>query len=133
MKTDMLILSEVKIFAKAQFSAFFGGMVDLFTMFLLTEFYSVHYIHSLVVGGIVGALVNYSINRYWTFEASGRSVGEQLSKFVCVVIGSITLKSIGTYFFTEVILWDYKISRIVTDAFVAFGFNYVLQKYWVFR
>jgi len=133
MRTDMLTLNQVKVFAKAQVSAFLGGMVDLLTMFLLTEFYGVYYIHSLIAGGIIGAIVNYTINRYWTFEASGKSVVEQMYRFVLVVIGSITLKSLGTYFFTEIVLLDYKVSRIIADGIVAFGFNYLLQKYWVFR
>ena len=121
-------------FAKAQFSAFFGGMFDYMVMIGCTEFLGFHYVESIIISGLLGALVNFSINRYWTFDSPERpSYRAQLIRFYIVVLGSIALKSSGTYFLTERFIIDYKFSRLIIDLFVSIGFNFTLQKYWVFR
>lgn len=126
----------VFVFAKAQVSAFTGGLIDYAVMILCTELLHIHYTISIVIGGIIGAIWNFSLNRYWTFKdnrASNAPVGIQLVKFVFVVAGSIALKSSGTYLFTNWLHIDYKISRIIIDIIVSLGFNYVFQTYWVFK
>lgn len=124
--------SSVFIFLKAQLSAFLGGLFDYLIMIALTEWGGLFYTYSIAISGVLGAVVNFSINRYWTFGAAQTPTSRQLPKFMCVVMGSILLKSSGTYLLTESTLLDYKISRIVIDLFVSLGFNFVLQKYWVF-
>jgi putative flippase GtrA len=126
----------VYVFAKAQFSAFAGGIIDYLVMLGCTELLHIHYTISIAIGGVVGAVFNFSVNRYWTFNASQASknpVGGQLIRFIFVVAGSICLKSSGTWLFTTYLHIDYKISRIIVDIIVSLGFNYVLQTYWVFR
>lgn len=126
----------VFVFAKAQASAFTGGILDYLVMILCTELLHIHYTISIVIGGIVGAVLNFSVNRYWTFDdnkASHSPVGSQLVKFIFVVAGSIALKSSGTYLLTNWLKLNYKITRIMVDIIVSLSFNYVLQKYWVFR
>jgi putative flippase GtrA len=125
------------VFLKAQLSAFLGGVVDYLIMIFCTEIFHIHFTISIVIGGVIGAIVNYSLNNKWTFYSKDipykNSVPEQLIKFVLVVINSILLKSSGTYFITTFLGFDYKISRIAVDLFVSIVLNYTLQKYWVFR
>lgn len=123
-------------FAKAQLSAFIGGIVDYLIMIICTELIHVHYTISIVIGGLIGATVNFSLNRHWTFIIEGNSrapLHVQLLKFIPVVLGSIVLKSSGTYLFTTLTKLDYKISRLIVELFVSLGFNYLLQRYWVFN
>lgn len=129
-------MKSVFVFAKAQVSAFTGGLLDYTVMILCTELLQIHYTISIAIGGIIGAVLNFSVNRYWTFadnKANQLPVGFQLIKFIFVVGGSIALKSSGTYLLTNWLKLDYKITRIMVDIIVSLGFNYVLQKYWVFR
>ncbi len=123
----------VYIFARAQASAFTGGITDYLIMLVCTELLAIHYTVSIVLGGIIGAIVNFSVNRYWAFQSRQSTVQRQLSKFITVVAGSILLKSSGTYFFTNWLSVDYRISRVVIDIIVSLGFNFTLQKYWVFN
>jgi len=127
------ILPELLTFARAQLSAFFGGLVDFLVMILLTEFAGIFYAYSIIVGGIVGAGVNFSINKYWAFGEQQSTTRNQILKFSLVVIGSIFLKSTGTVLLTETLMIKYWIARLVVDAFVCFGFNYVLHRIWVFK
>ncbi|MDR3181156.1 MAG: GtrA family protein [Prevotellaceae bacterium] len=131
------MLNRLKVFIKAQFSAFTGGMCDYLTMIILTELLGVYYTLSIAVSCVLGAVVNFSINKKWSFY-SGKigyrfSLPQQLWRFFLVVISSIVLKVAGTYCITTFAHIDYKISRIIADIIVSLCFNYVLQRYWVFK
>lgn len=121
------------VFAKAQASAFTGGVIDYLTMLFATEVLGIHYTCSIAIGGVVGALVNFLINRYWTFHACRYPVGRQLFRFCLMVLGSILLKTLFTYTVTEFLQIDYRISRLYIELIVSWAFNFPLQKYWVFR
>lgn len=125
------------IFAKAQFSAFLGGLLDYFIMILLTEYFGIHYTISIVIGGLTGAVVNFLMNRSWTFYSKEFpykvSRRNQISRFIVVVLNSILLKSTGTHLITTIFQIDYKFSRIITDLFVSVIFNFMLQRFWVFK
>ncbi|MGB9686074.1 MAG: GtrA family protein [Rectinema subterraneum] len=58
-------------FAKAQVSAFLGGVVDYSVMILFVQLFHIHYTIAIIAGGIVGAAVNFAINRYWSFYSPG--------------------------------------------------------------
>lgn len=130
-------LDRIFVFAKAQVSAFIGGITDYGIMVFITEVFHVHYTISIAIGGIVGAVVNFSLNKGWTFLSKDvpykNTIRKQLLKFVVVVINSILLKSSGTYFITTFLRIDYKISRIMIDLCVSLLFNFTLQKHWVFK
>lgn len=125
-------MSSLIVFLKAQMSAFIGGITDYGIMIICTELFGIHYTVSIVISGVLGAVVNFSINKYWTFEAKA-PVGKQISKFIIVVFGSVFFKSGGTYLVTEFGAIDYRVSRLLIELFVSLGFNYPMQKYWVFK
>jgi putative flippase GtrA len=126
----------VLTFLQAQVAAFLGGITDYGVMILLTEVFKLHFTFSILISGTVGAIINFSINRFWVFKnQSGYSnhINSQLFKFGLVVLGSISLKSLGTLILQKAFQIDYKIGRLITDLFVSYGFNYSLIKNWVFR
>lgn len=123
----------IKQFFKAQLSAFIGGMVDYAIMICGVELFNLPVSTSIAISGAIGAVVNFSINRYWTFKDDHTAVGDQLWKFILVVIGSILLKSQGTPLLSHITDIDYRITRLMVELVVSLGFNFTLQKYWVFR
>jgi putative flippase GtrA len=131
------MLEKLLIFTKAQVSAFIGGVVDYLLMIFFTEVFHVHYTISIAIGGFVGAIVNFSLNKSWTFHSKHlpykNHISKQLMKFMFVVINSIILKSSGTYYITTFLKIDYKVSRLGVDLIVSLIFNYMLQKHWVFK
>lgn len=123
-------------FAKAQLSAFLGGILDYIVMIACTELLHIHYTISIIISGTIGAVLNFYLNRYWSFrdqKSNEAPVGNQLIKFCLMVAGSVLLKAFGTYILTSGMKLDYRISRLVIDLIVSLGFNYVLQNYWVFK
>lgn len=129
----MFTKKSIFTFGKAQVSAFLGGLFDYGIMVFCVEFFKLDLKSAIVVGGLCGAIINFSINKYWTYQAKKPSLTSQLIKFFIVVAGSIYLKANGTYFLTSTFHVDYKITRIVVDLFVSLGFNFMLQKHWVFN
>ena len=131
------LIHKVFVFLKAQMSAFAGSVFDYAIMIFLTECFHIHYTYSIVVGGFFGAIINFSLNKTWTFRSKDRPYKSdltwQLIKFSIVVLNSVFMKSAGTYLVTTFVGIDYKISRIIVDLFVSLVFNFSLQKYWVFR
>jgi len=132
----MFSKKSVLTFLQAQVSAFLGGITDYGLMILFTEVFKLHFTFSILISGTIGAIINFSINRFWVFKnQSGYSshINSQLFKFALVVLGSISLKSLGTLMLQKVFQIDYRIGRLITDLFVSYGFNYPLIKNWVFK
>jgi len=132
----MFSKKSVLTFLQAQVAAFLGGITDYGVMILLTEVFKLHFTFSILISGTVGAIINFSINRFWVFKnQSGYSshINSQLFKFALVVLGSISLKSLGTLMLQRAFQIDYRIGRLITDLFVSYGFNYPLIKNWVFK
>ncbi|MDR2362480.1 MAG: GtrA family protein [Prevotellaceae bacterium] len=131
------MLKRLLIFSKAQASAFTGGVCDYCIMLFFTEIVGIHYRLSIVIGCILGAIINFSLNRRWSFYSKERryqfSGWQQLARFAFVAGSSIMLKVVGTSLFTSFAGIDYKISRLMTDILVSLLYNYILQYFWVFK
>ena len=110
-------------FLQAQVAAFLGGITDYGLMILLTEVCKFHFTFSILISGTVGAIINFSINRFWVFKNQsgyGNHINNQLFKFVLVVLGSISLKSFVTFMLQTLFQIDYRIGRLITDSFVSY-------------
>ncbi|NGM72218.1 GtrA family protein [Sphingobacterium sp. SGL-16] len=124
---------KLKEFFKAQLSAFLGGMTDLGIYSFCYKVLNFSAPFSNAISGALGAIVNFLINRYWSFNNPKTPIANQLWKFILVVIGSITLKSLGIYFFVDRLQWDGILSKLLVEVIVSLGFNFTLQKFWVFK
>lgn len=122
-----------KEFFKAQLSAFVGGLVDFGIYSFCFKILQFSAPFSNAISGSLGAVVNFTINRYWSFNNSSTPVANQLWKFILVVIGSISLKSLGIYVFVDKWQWNFLLAKAVVEIVVSLGFNFTLQKYWVFK
>ncbi len=130
-----VIAANLAVFSKAQLSAFIGGMVDYTAMIVLKEFAGIHYTVAIIYSGLIGAVVNFSLNRNWAFKRGEYRdpVTKQIIKFVPVVANSVFMKALGTFLITHYLGIDYKVSRIITDIVVSVVFNFTLQRFWVFK
>ena len=142
------MLEKIFTFAKAQVSAFVGGMTSYVVTVLLREVFlhhavyerDINYFQSIVavgIGEILGAIVNFTINKTWAFKAKGSTYKHtlfvQFSRFVFVVAQSILLKATGVHLLTLIFSKiDFKIWLLFVYFLVSIG-NYLLQRYWVFK
>ncbi|WP_129714073.1 GtrA family protein [Pedobacter sp. SYP-B3415] len=119
------------LFLKAQVAALAGGLSDYAIMILLVDYARIHLSLAIFLSGTVGALINFYINRRWVF-LSANAAAPQLTRFIAMILGSITLKASATWLLTNFLKVDYKFIRIGVDLLVSYSFNYPLIRFWVF-
>ena len=119
-------------FFKAQAASIFATLADFSMTFFLVEICHQHYLFAAAFGALTGAAVNFSMNRYWTFNVTSQSVKKQSYKYALVWTGSLMLNLSGTYVLTHFLLVNYILSKTITAICVGMGFNYTLQKNYVF-
>ncbi|MDR1678328.1 MAG: GtrA family protein [Prevotellaceae bacterium] len=136
---NLSFLSRLTTFFKAQSSACAGGILDYLTMILLTRFCGLDYIISTTIGCVLGAVINFSLNKTWAFRSKTQpyrhSPAKQFWRFGFVVVSSILLKISGTYFITEFVFGNdkyYWLSRLIADGIVSICYTYSMQHFWVF-
>lgn len=124
---------KLRVFLRAQLSAFIGGLSDfgIYTFCYTVLNFTAPF--SNVISGSLGAIVNFTINRYWSFGNTEKSIGSQLWKFIIVVVGSITLKSLGIHVLVDIWHLHFLLSKLIVEIIVSLGFNYTLQRFWVFK
>jgi len=120
-------------FLRAQFAAFVGTLIDYSIFFILKDLVGVWYIYANIVGASAGAISNFLLGRYWAFNVQNEVVSKQASKYFLVSLGSLLLNTSGIYMLTEWLQLDPFVSKIIVGILVAFSFNFLLQKHFVFK
>jgi len=109
-----------------------GGLafiVDIFSLYIFTEYYHIHYLISAIVSFIFGMLVNYFLSVIWVFK--NRSIKSKHMEFVIFVLIGIVglfLNEFVIWIFTEVIFMIHYLYSKVISAFLIFLFNFYLRK-----
>ena len=119
-------------FLKANFSALAATAVDYGTLLFLVEILHIHYSIGVALGAFLGAITNFLLNRNWTFKSSEK-IRFQILKYALVSIGSLVLNTGLVVLTTESLHLQYFLSKIIVSLVVAWGWNYPLQKNFVFR
>ncbi len=125
-------------FGRSQISSGVATAVDFGLVFGLTELGSVWYVASVAIGAAAGAVVNFVVNRRWSFAQADpastwqHSTGTQVLRYTLVSTGSLVLNSLGTWGLTEASGIPYGFSVIGVSLAVGFFFNFPLQRRFVF-
>jgi len=122
-----------KSFGRAQVSAAITTAVDYGRFFFSVEVLGLWYVIATAIGAILGAITNFTLNRFWCFEATHRRVGRQAVRYALVSSGSLLLNMMGVYAFTDGIGLKYGYSKVLTSITVALLFNFPLQRRYVFK
>jgi len=115
---------------------FVGGLafvVDLGSLYVLTEFAGVHYLISSAIAFTLGLFVNYFMSIKWVFDK--RSFASQKMEFLIFgVIGifGLFLNEFIIWLFTEEFKFFYINSKIVS-AVVVYFCNFFLRRYILFN
>jgi putative flippase GtrA len=124
----------MKEFLKAQATSFISTVADYLVTFLLGRFFGIWFVAASVIGTTSGGIVNFILGRYWAFSSKEEEVEGQAAKFFIVWVGNLALNAGSMYELNELLGDKYKwISKIVVSLIIGIGYNYVLQKYFVFK
>lgn len=122
-----------KSLGRAQVAALAATGVDFGTLFFATETLHVWYVASTGLGAFLGAVTNFVLNRFWSFEASHHAWGPQAYRYAMVSAGSLGLNMLGVYAFTDGVGLKYGVSKVVMAFFVGLLFNFPLHRRYVFK
>lgn len=120
-------------FLKAQASSMISTGVDFLVTYVLKSILGTWFFSASIIGTICGGVVNFLLGRNWVFSSRENKASQQLFKYVVVWLGSFLLNASGIYLFTEIIKFEEWISKIMVSLIVGIGYNYVLQKFFVFK
>jgi putative flippase GtrA len=85
-----------------------------------------------VVGALVGAVTNFTLNRVFTYHATEAALAGQTWRYAVVSGASLGLNAAGEHLFADVLGWQYVVARVVTSVIVSNFWNYPLQRFFVF-
>jgi len=121
-----------RVFFKSVATSLFTTALDYATLVALVELAHLHVALATFLGTVVGSLSNFTINKYWAFEAGHHPVGAQVPRFLVVQAGSS--------FWNVVVVWalyalgvPYPIGKLVAAALVFLAWNFPLNHAWVFK
>lgn len=110
----------------------FAFLVDLSLLYILTEYVRLWYLYSATLSFVVTAMVNYTIQKYWTFKNSERKIGQQFLSFLIIQVIGLLLNNLTLYIFVEFVgLW-YMLAKILAAGLVLI-WNYWAGKKFVFK
>ncbi len=127
-------------FCKAQVSSGISTFVDFVLTALLFQFFGVYYVFSTFAGSVAGGIVNCVINHKWTFRGNNRDARNVAVRYLIVWAGSIALNTFGTAVGVRLVSeWEtagldtLMIVKAVVAVIVAVFWNFLMQKYYVYR
>lgn len=122
----------MKIFVKAQLNSVISTLVDFTVTILLKQLVGTWYLLASMLGAITGGITNFLLGRYWVYKASEQQWKKQLARYALIWTGSLLLNTLALYWLTDVLHLHYLLSKTIVTIAVAMGYNFILQKYFVF-
>ncbi len=115
---------------------FVGGLaflVDFGTLFLLTEYFDIHYLVSAGIAFLFGLILNYFLSVKWVFNS--RAMENRFLEFLLFMfIGlvGLVLNELFIWILTDIILIYYLYSKIIT-TFLVYFWNFFARKLILFK
>ena len=114
-----------------QMAAFVATGADFFLVVALVTHTRTSPWFATIVGCVLGAVVNFSINRIWAFK-TGDPLLPQVSRYSFVSLTSALLNGGGVGILLLFPSLDYRIAWVLVRLLVALVWNYPLQRDYVF-
>lgn len=113
-------------------SAAVATLVDFLVVAGLVSGLGVTAWEATAFGCLVGAIVNFSINRRWAFDAEGH-VGPQAMRYAFVSLTSALLNAGGVAVLLLLPFADYRVAWVIARVAVFVAWNFPLQRDYVFE
>lgn len=142
LKSDSLVYTYLRSIVSSQCA----GWTDMLIGFMLFAWLDLSPFIATMIGALCGGVVNCIINYRFTFHAEGVDWRSVIVKYALVWIGSMLLNAYGTqviYYLISDWTWlenlgfkpdgYYAAARIFTSLVVSWFWNFVMQRYFVYR
>jgi putative flippase GtrA len=119
-------------FLKANMASLIASFFDYVITIVAVQVFSMNVVIASLAGNVLGGIINFMLGRHWVFSAREANGFRQAKKYFLVWMGNLLLNTCGMYLFTKFGLY-YLVTKVVTSLAVALGYNYPLQKRYVFK
>jgi len=119
-------------FVKAQVASLSASIIDFLTTLVCTQVFHVWYVLGSVMGTTAGGITNFMMGRNWVFGVKEKNINHQIFKYIIVWVGNLLLTTAGVYLVTHYLHVNYILSKILVSCTVGIGYNFLMQKKFVF-
>ncbi len=126
------VFLEIGRFFKGQLSSSVATAVDwgLMTGLILG---GIHYLYAVVSGALAGAITDFSVKKWWVFEAHRERMDGQAARYTLVAAISAGLNCLVAYGLVDGLRIHKNIGVIVASTVIGFAWNYPMHRLYVFR
>ena len=107
-----------------------GAVVIFALLSLMVEVFATPPLVATTISFVIGSLVNYTLQYYWTFEAEGPH-RVMLSRYAAVTAVTMSLNTALFWAFTEQLGMHYLIAQALSIGLII-GVNFVINKHYTF-
>ncbi|WP_224994613.1 GtrA family protein [Cesiribacter sp. SM1] len=118
---------------KAQTASLVASGVDFLLTLLLVELIGGWYLLGAAAGTFLGGFTHFTMSRSWVYGARKNRATPQLLRYLLIWNGSMMLNITGVFILTDMLGFQYLISKVSTSLLVGFFYNYLFHKKYVFR
>ena len=127
----------LKIFLSKNFFLyiFLGGLATLLdwgSFAIGVYILDLHYVLSVIVSFCVGAISNFSLNKYFNFKDDYKKVHYQFFAYLLVALVGLFITILLMYIFIDLLFMEKIISRILTSGIV-FIYSFLGHKFFTFN
>ena len=119
-------------FIKFSIVGFINTAGSYLLFFILLEFAQVNYLVSSVGSYILGILISYFGNKYWTFRIIRSGWRLEFIKFIILNIAGLAINALIMLLLVENYNLNPYVAQLIAMSVVIF-YNFFGSKFWVFR
>lgn len=110
-----------------------ASLLDWLVSIALVSVFGIGAIAAGVSGTLCGGVFHFLTGRNWVFGAAGQQPSGQALRYLLVWAGYLALSACGLYVLTAVAGAGFVVSKLSVSLLLAIGYNYPLQKRYVFK
>jgi putative flippase GtrA len=103
------------------------------SLFAFTEWLHIYYVVSAGLASALGAITSFTILRHWAFEKADKPIVQQAFKYIAVSLLVLLFNMGGIYLFTDIVGFQYMISKIIIAVIIGVFISFPLFKWWVYK
>jgi putative flippase GtrA len=128
-----MTLNQAFIFKIIKFGivGFLGFVIDFGLTYLFKEKMKMNKFVANAMGFIISAIVNFTVNRMWTFQNHNPDLALQFGKFMAIASVALMLNSLIIYILNGKIRINFYVSKIIAVLFVMF-YNFIMNSLFTF-
>jgi putative flippase GtrA len=122
-----------KQWARHHTASMLGTVVDMTTMVVCVELLHRSPVVATVIAATTGAVTNFFLGRLWAYQGRSGALQPQFARYALVATASLGLNAGGEHLLVNVLGIQYFLARVITAVVVSNGWNYPMQRFFVFR